>query len=120
VNFSSSSHIVVSLFISALKITMNIIEVGEYIYDTAYTSEEDKLRGCTIEGKWEEVEKLYKSDPKFSKINISKSRGTALHVAVNEDNGKVVRNLVDSIISQKNEKALEYKNQKGDTPLHLA
>ncbi|KAI5409055.1 hypothetical protein KIW84_054753 [Lathyrus oleraceus] len=99
---------------------MNIIEVGEYIYDTAYTSEEDKLRGCTIEGKWEEVEKLYKSDPKFSKINISKSRGTALHVAVNEDNGKVVRNLVDSIISQKNEKALEYKNQKGDTPLHLA
>ncbi|CAL5202322.1 unnamed protein product [Lathyrus oleraceus] len=120
VNFSSSSHIVVSLFISTLKITMNIIEVGEYIYDTAYTSEEDKLRGCTIEGKWEEVEKLYKSDPKFSKINISKSRGTALHVAVNEDNGKVVRNLVDSIISQKNEKALEYKNQKGDTPLHLA
>ncbi|CAL5202325.1 unnamed protein product [Lathyrus oleraceus] len=99
---------------------MSIIDVGEYIYDTAYTSEEDKLRGCTIEGKWEEVEKLYKSDPKFSTIKINKSRGTALHVAVNDDNEEVVRNLVDSIISQKNEKVLECKNEKGDTPLHLA
>ncbi|KAL5077321.1 hypothetical protein RYX36_016305 [Vicia faba] len=81
---------------------------------------EDKLRGCTIEGKWEEVEKLYKSDPKFSTIKINKSRGTALHVAVNDESEKVVRNLVDSIISHKSEKALECKNEKGDTPLHLA
>ncbi|KAL5077377.1 hypothetical protein RYX36_016361 [Vicia faba] len=99
---------------------MSIIEVGEYIYDTAYTSEEDKLRGCTIEGKWEEVEKLYKSDAKFSTIKINKSRGTALHVAVNDDNEEVVRNLVGSIISHKSEKALECKNEKGDTALHLA
>ncbi|CAK8565778.1 unnamed protein product [Lathyrus sativus] len=99
---------------------MSIIEVGGFIYDTTYTSEEDMLRGFTIEGKWNEVMKLYESDPKFSTININESRGTALHVAVNDDNEIVVRNLVNSIIIHKNEKALEWKNEKGDTPLHLA
>ncbi|CAK8565776.1 unnamed protein product [Lathyrus sativus] len=99
---------------------MNIIEVGQLIYDATYTSEDDKLRGFTIEGKWDEVIKLYESDPKFSTININESRGTALHVAVNDDNEKVVRSLVDSIISHNNETALESKNKKGDTPLHLA
>ncbi|CAK8565738.1 unnamed protein product [Lathyrus sativus] len=99
---------------------MSFIEIGGFIYDTTYTSEENNLRGFTIEGKWDEVMKLYKSDPKFSTININESRGTALHVAVNDDNEEVVRNLVDSIISHKNEKALECKNEKGDTPLHLA
>ncbi|XP_058782201.1 uncharacterized protein LOC131656518 isoform X1 [Vicia villosa] len=98
---------------------MNIIEVVDYIYDTEDTSEENNLRGYTIEGNWKGVENLYKLDPKFSTINI-KSRGTALHVAVNDNNGDVVRNLVASIISHNNEKALKCKNEKGDTPLHLA
>ncbi|XP_058782205.1 uncharacterized protein LOC131656523 [Vicia villosa] len=98
---------------------MNIIEVDDYIYDTS-ESEEDMLREYTIEGNWEEVEKLYKLDPKLSTVNINKSRGTALHVAVNDNKGEVVRNLVDSIISHKIEEALKCKNEKGDTPLHLA
>ncbi|XP_058782203.1 uncharacterized protein LOC131656519 [Vicia villosa] len=101
---------------------MNIIEMEEYIYGTAYTPdlEDGSLREYTVEEKWEKVEYLYKLDPKFSTINIHKSRGTALHVAVNDNNGDVVRNLVASIISHNNEKALKCKNEKGDTPLHLA
>ncbi|XP_058782204.1 uncharacterized protein LOC131656522 [Vicia villosa] len=99
---------------------MNIIEVDDYIYDTEDSYEEDKLREYTIEGNWEKVKDLYKTDPKFSTVNINKSRGTALHVAVNDNNEEVVRNLVDSIISHGYKRALESKNEKGDTPLHLA
>ncbi|XP_058788008.1 uncharacterized protein LOC131662285 [Vicia villosa] len=104
----------------------NYIDMLDYIYDTLYLSdsegniEADTLRRYTIEGNWKEVENLYNSDPKFSTIKINKSRGTALHVAVNEDNEESVRNLVASIISHEIEEALECVNEKGDTPLHLA
>ncbi|RHN67059.1 putative non-specific serine/threonine protein kinase [Medicago truncatula] len=54
-------------------------------------------------------------------MEINKSRGTALHVAVNDGNEEVVKSLVNSILCHKNEKeALKCKNEKGDTPLHLA
>jgi len=81
---------------------------------------EDMLKGYTLEGNWEEVEKLYNLDPKFSTIEINKSRGTALHVAVNDGNEEIVKSLVNSILSHNNVEALECKNEKGDTPLHLA
>jgi ankyrin repeat protein len=85
-----------------------------------YASPEDKLKVCTVQGQWEEVERLYRSNPEFCTKDINKSRGTALHVAVNDDNEKVVRNLVNSIIKHNKMEALERKNEKGDTPLHLA
>ncbi|XP_004515014.1 uncharacterized protein [Cicer arietinum] len=100
---------------------MTDIEGGDY--DSTNTMEdelEDKLRGWTIGGNWDEVEKLYESNVKFSTISINKSRGTALHVAVNDDNINVVRSLVGSILLHRNAVALEKKNDKGDTPLHLA
>jgi len=78
------------------------------------------LKGYTLEGKWQEVEKLYKSDLMFSTIEINKSRGTALHVAVNDGNEEVVKSLVNSILSHNNSEALKCRNEKGDTPLHLA
>ena len=83
-------------------------------------SPEDMLKGYTLEGKWQEVEKLYKSDLMFSTIEINKSRGTALHVAVNDGNEEVVKSLVNSILSHNNSEALKCRNEKGDTPLHLA
>ncbi|XP_045819481.1 uncharacterized protein LOC123912929 [Trifolium pratense] len=102
---------------------MSIIEVGDYIYDSTedkHASPEDNLKVCTVKGQWEKVEELYRSHPELCTIDINKSRGTALHVAVNDDNEKVVRNLVNLIIKHNKIEALEKKNEKGDTPLHLA
>jgi len=91
-----------------------------YISHRATLKSEDRLRGYTVEGRWNEVVRLYSSDPKFSTIEINKSRGTALHVAVNDGNEEIVKSLVNSILSHNNVEALECKNEKGDTPLHLA
>ncbi|WJX37456.1 hypothetical protein P8452_25219 [Trifolium repens] len=41
-------------------------------------------------------------------------------MAVSDDNEKVVRNLMNSIIKHNKMEALKSKNEKGDTPLHIA
>nr|XP_027189169.1 uncharacterized protein LOC101499994 isoform X2 [Cicer arietinum] len=87
---------------------------------TKLQKQQTELRGCTIEGNWKEVERLYNLDVNFSTMNINKSIGTALHMAVNEGNESVVRSLVGSILFHRNVVAFEMKNGKGDTPLHLA
>ncbi|RZB51159.1 uncharacterized protein LOC114397588 isoform X2 [Glycine soja] len=84
-------------------------------------SSEDKFRGLTVEGKWEEVIKMCEEDIKLCTIKINNKRGTALHVAVNEGNEDAVKCLVGTMIKHKRgEKALTLKNERGDTPLHLA
>ncbi|CAJ2640036.1 unnamed protein product [Trifolium pratense] len=106
---------------------MDITEVEEDYIHVSMTIEdndvcpEDKLKLCTLQGQWEEVEKLYRSHPELCSIDINRSIGTALHAALNDcNNYTVVRNLVDSIIRHNKKEALECKNEKGDTPLHLA
>ncbi|XP_073224895.1 uncharacterized protein [Cicer arietinum] len=81
---------------------------------------EERFRGYTLKGNWLKVMELYKFDVKFCTTNINESKGTALHVAVNQGNESVVSSLVDSILLHGNMEAFKMKNEKGDTPLHLA
>ncbi|KAK7284288.1 hypothetical protein RJT34_19032 [Clitoria ternatea] len=79
-----------------------------------------------IEGDWEEAIELYEKDPQFQKKKITKTRGTALHVAVNDRREEHVARLVSAIIKHEEmqeivgKSALRSKNDEGNTPLHLA
>lgn len=92
-------------------------------------SEIDYLFQCSMEKNWSEVLRLYQSDPKACEAKLTKSEETALHIAVASyhadqtdanEHAEVVRQMVDSIPEEKAVEILKLKNDKGDTPLHLA
>lgn len=85
------------------------------------------FRRCVLQGAWEEyVIPAYKNNSDFHKIKINESRGTALHVAVNDGRMELVNKLVGAILEHEgrevvsDESALKSTNERGDTPLHLA
>ncbi|TKY46853.1 E3 ubiquitin-protein ligase mind-bomb [Spatholobus suberectus] len=84
------------------------------------------FRRCVLEGRWDYVIRAYRNNNIFHKKNISESRGTALHVAVNDGRVELVNILVDAILEHEGgevltgESALRSTNERGDTPLHLA
>ncbi|XP_027932845.1 uncharacterized protein LOC114188472 [Vigna unguiculata] len=84
------------------------------------------FRGCVLEGRWEFVIPAYRNESEFHKIRINESRGTALHVAVNDGKVELVNILVGSILSHegrevvRSNSALRSTDERGDTPLHLA
>ncbi|XP_057434339.1 uncharacterized protein LOC130727028 [Lotus japonicus] len=84
------------------------------------------FRGCVVEGRWDYVIPAYENNSIFHKININDTRGTALHVAVNDGKSDLVSHLVTAIVDHEHgtqfgvESALRSKNENGDTPLHLA
>ncbi|KAK7316749.1 hypothetical protein RJT34_00434 [Clitoria ternatea] len=84
------------------------------------------FRGCVLEGKWDYVLPAYKNNSDFHKIKINESRGTALHVAVNDGNGELVNVFVNAIIGhegdgvRRRDSALRMRDERGDTALHLA
>ncbi|KAL9322626.1 hypothetical protein ACSQ67_010679 [Phaseolus vulgaris] len=84
------------------------------------------FRGCVLEGRWEYVISAYRNDREYHKIGINESRGTALHVAVNDGKVELVNILVGAILSHEGrevvsaDSALRSTNERGDTPLHLA
>jgi len=83
----------------------------------------DYLAEYTLEGKWPKVVNMYNEFPACHTVMINDSVGTALHVAVDLDEG-VVNDLVNAIIRHSHGlpkiKALEMENDRGDTPLHVA
>ncbi|WVY95003.1 hypothetical protein V8G54_034091 [Vigna mungo] len=84
------------------------------------------FRGCVLEGRWEFVIPAYRNEREFHKIRINESRGTALHVAVNDGKVELVNILVGAILNHegrevlRDDSALRSTNERGDTPLHLA
>lgn len=83
------------------------------------------FRGCVLEGRWDYVIPAYENNKIFHKIKINESRGTALHVAVSDGKGELVNLLVGAIIEHEGkelsgESALKSRDERGDTPLHLA
>nr|KYP60928.1 hypothetical protein KK1_023350 [Cajanus cajan] len=84
------------------------------------------FRGCVLEGRWDYVVPAYKNNSEFHKIKINESRGTALHVAVNDGRMELVNTLVGAIIEHegrevlRDDSALRSTDERGDTPLHLA
>ncbi|XP_029125171.1 uncharacterized protein LOC109788840 [Cajanus cajan] len=83
--------------------------------------EGDKFRELTMKGKWKEVTGILLEENKaLCRMKINKSRGTVLHVAVNEGKEEVVKSVVKAITEHDMSKAFESRNERGDTPLHLA
>ncbi|KAG5001961.1 hypothetical protein JHK87_023033 [Glycine soja] len=84
------------------------------------------FRGCVLEGRWDFILTAYKNDSHYHKIKINESRGTALHVAVNDGKVELVNTLVGAILNHegmdvlRDDSALKTTDERGDTPLHLA
>ncbi|KAL2317023.1 hypothetical protein Fmac_030899 [Flemingia macrophylla] len=74
----------------------------------------------TLEGKWEKVKEMYYTNPASHSAMLEESTGTALHVAVDLAEERVVEELVNAIITLNHQEALEKENDRGDTPLHVA
>ncbi|KAI7983678.1 Serine/threonine-protein phosphatase 6 regulatory ankyrin repeat subunit A [Camellia lanceoleosa] len=100
-----------------------------------------QLFGDAMEGEWKAVVKTYKKYPEVHVAKITKSGDTALHLAVSDGQDQFVKQLVDTIYeadskAKKDERggggvggggepaaapeALMIKNERGNTPLHLA
>ncbi|KAL3506394.1 hypothetical protein ACH5RR_031776 [Cinchona calisaya] len=89
----------------------------------------DDLFQYTMKKNWEEVVKICNNNPSACKAKLTKSEETALHIAVSSyhadqidanKHADVIRQLVRRIPSDKAVEILLLKNDKGDTPLHLA
>jgi hypothetical protein len=78
-----------------------------------------------MQGKWEKVVEIYRTNPMAHKAKLTRSGDTALHIAVSDGQEERVEELVGSIISVKREskeikEVLNIKNELGNTPLHIA
>ncbi|KAM1808472.1 hypothetical protein ACFX11_031353 [Malus domestica] len=69
-----------------------------------------------MQSKWEEVVRTYTLNQNAHGAKITKSGDTALHIAVSDGQEKSVEELVKLITV----KELEIKNERGNTPLHVA
>lgn len=85
------------------------------------------FRGSVVEGRWDYVIPAYENNSVFHRMKINESRGTALHVAVNDGKAELVNLLVGAILDHEGSQvsggsgsALRSMNERGDTPLHLA
>ncbi|KAG8485510.1 hypothetical protein CXB51_019063 [Gossypium anomalum] len=76
--------------------------------------EEKELFKCAMKGEWNTVIRIYKNNPSVHVAKIIRSGDTALHIAVS--------NVQEDIVEQLSEcrKALEMRNEQGNTPLHAA
>ncbi|KAF8401747.1 hypothetical protein HHK36_012693 [Tetracentron sinense] len=73
-----------------------------------------------MKGQWVAVVTAYQRDVVAQEAMITRSGDTALHVAVSDGQIDVVWKLVDAILDQNVSKVLKIKNERGNTPLHLA
>ncbi|XP_060676171.1 uncharacterized protein LOC107429177 isoform X2 [Ziziphus jujuba] len=89
------------------------------MYTSLSESESENLYRVTMQGKWEEVVKIYEKNPKAHKMRITHEGGTALHLAVIECREETVLKLVQEICKI-DKSALEIQNDRDDTPLHHA
>ncbi|KAL5863954.1 hypothetical protein ACOSQ3_001468 [Xanthoceras sorbifolium] len=91
-------------------------------------SEENKEKDITkkalfknaMKGEWEEVVEIYTSNAWIHKEKITKSGGTALHIAVSDGQEEVVVKLVNIIIQSQTSDVLRMGDELGNTPLHAA
>ncbi|KAG9451728.1 hypothetical protein H6P81_004632 [Aristolochia fimbriata] len=81
------------------------------MYEIAREMFRDAMRG-----KWNAVEEKYRTNPHAPLARITSSADTALHLAVTEGQTEVVRRLTKVVAPE----TLRLKNDRGDTPLHLA
>ncbi|XVF32517.1 hypothetical protein REPUB_Repub17cG0089400 [Reevesia pubescens] len=82
--------------------------------------EKDLFRSAT-RGKWNAFLRIYKIYPTVHVAKIDGSGNTALHIAVSNIQEAIVEELVGLVSAQgEPRKALEIRNEQGNTPLHVA
>ncbi|PON63723.1 Transmembrane protein [Parasponia andersonii] len=80
-------------------------------------AELDKLFDDAMKGHWDKVIETYRKSPRARKAKITKADETALHLAVADGETKFALQLINAITDPA---TLSIKNERGDTPLHLA
>ncbi|XP_065864837.1 uncharacterized protein [Euphorbia lathyris] len=72
-----------------------------------------------MKGNWDKVAQIYEKNSNLQQAKLTQTQDTALHLAVSDAQTQVVLKLV-KIIGPNASKILNIKNEKGNTPLHLA
>lgn len=73
-----------------------------------------------MKGEWKEVVENYGKDERIHKAKITRSGGTALHIAVSDGQEEVVEDLVSIIQEKQQLEVLKIGDERGSTPLHIA
>lgn len=107
-----------------LQITEGLLQLQNFKNLVMDSSDPASLKGKllrSLASNWEDVVKLYEQEPLAHKIEITKSRNTALHIAVSSGREDVVEKLVNSIKSKNGNpmEVLSMQNVDGNNPLHL-
>ncbi|KAI9109953.1 hypothetical protein K1719_018994 [Acacia pycnantha] len=89
-----------------------------------YESNTKKLFSCAMKGEWDKVIQLYRDDVSLHNARITRSRQTALHIAVSDGKENEVKQMLHVMSSQKHQlelvRALRTHDHRGNTGLHLA
>ena len=73
-----------------------------------------------MQGEWAKANKLYQKNPWLRSEKITVDGNTALHLAVQDRNDKVVEEMVKLVSFEQSDDVLKSQNKQGNTPLHLS
>ncbi|TXG63711.1 hypothetical protein EZV62_010705 [Acer yangbiense] len=76
-----------------------------------------------MKGNWDEVVKIYSNNPSIHKAKITRSGGTALHIAVSDGKEDIVKKLLNKIVDNSltdAQEVLRMGDEIENTPLHTA
>ncbi|KAK9933112.1 hypothetical protein M0R45_020320 [Rubus argutus] len=88
----------------------------------ASDEEFDSLFENAMKGQWEKVLEAYRKSISAQKAEITRTKETALHVAIADGQTEIAIDLVDIILTNEDNNAsnavLSMANDRGNTPLH--
>ena len=90
----------------------------------ASDEEFDSLFENAMKGQWEKVMEAYRKSTRAQRATITRSKETALHIAIADGQTEIAIDLVNIILNSEDNNAsnavLSMANDRGNTPLHLA
>ncbi|KAK9933104.1 hypothetical protein M0R45_020313 [Rubus argutus] len=90
----------------------------------ASDEEFDSLFENAMKGQWEKVMEAYRKSTRAQRATITRSKETALHIAIADGQTEIAIDLVNIILNSEDNNAsnavLSIANDRGNTPLHLA
>ena len=86
----------------------------------ASDEEIDSLFENAMKGQWEKVTEAYRNSIEAQEAKITRSKETALHIAIADGQTEIALELVKIILSNASTAVLSIANDRGNTPLHLA
>ncbi|KAM3337552.1 hypothetical protein P3S68_031877 [Capsicum galapagoense] len=92
---------------------------------------EDEIFNAAMANKWTKVKKLYMENESLRTTKLTRSEDTALHLAISSYHPDrdtylhhphllCIKDMITNIPKKNRERILKQKNEKGNTPLHLA